>query len=369
MKKKALALIFAATMALSLVACGGSSQSAATTAAAAPAATQAAAAAAPEAAEMEEYHWRMAHEEYDGDMQDVYCKEFIQKLNEKSGGKITVDLYPVGQLGDAIQQCELLQNNALEFAIISPGNTGTIVPENQLFSLHFLFPSDWGKTLEVLKTSKALNEDLNAKYLDKNIQVLQYWTEGAMFWTSNVSLKNADAFKGLKFRTMQSPMIIAAYEAYGSNPTPMSYTEVYSGLQLKMIEGQENPSSAILTSKFYEVQKYLTDAQSNLYMTATCVNPSFFNGLPENVQKIILETIEEMYPRSFEIQDELNSTAVDEMVKANPDLIVEALTDDERAVYKDLAKSAYDVYGNVVGADGQAILAKLLDEIAAIEAK
>ena len=351
--KKGLAITLLVSMVLGLTACGGSSTTSTT--------------AAPAAAEGETYHWRMAHEEYDGDMQDVYCKEFIQKLNEKSGGRITVDLYPVGQLGDAIQQCELLQNNALEFAIISPGNTGTIVPENQLFSLHFLFPTDWNKTLEVLQTSKALNEDLAALYVEKNIKVLQYWTEGAMCWTSNVSLKDPSAFKGLKFRTMQSPMIIAAYEAYGANPTPMSYTEVYSGLQLKMIEGQENPSSAILTSKFYEVQKYLNDAKSNLYMTCTCINPTFYDGLPDDIKAIIDETVKEMYPRSFEIQEELNKDAISKMQEANPDLIVEELTDEEREAYRTLAANAYDVYGKIVGEKGEKILSKLLDEIAAID--
>ena len=351
--KKGLAITLLVSMVLGLTACGGSSTTSTT--------------AAPAATEGENYHWRMAHEEYDGDMQDVYCKEFIQKLNEKSGGRITVDLYPVGQLGDAIQQCELLQNNALEFAIISPGNTGTIVPENQLFSLHFLFPTDWNKTLEVLQTSKALNEDLAALYVEKNIKVLQYWTEGAMCWTSNVSLKDPAAFKGLKFRTMQSPMIIAAYEAYGANPTPMSYTEVYSGLQLKMIEGQENPSSAILTSKFYEVQKYLNDAKSNLYMTCTCINPTFYDGLPDDIKAIIDETVKEMYPRSFEIQEELNKDAISKMQEANPDLIVEELTDEEREAYRTLAANAYDVYGNIVGEKGAKILSKLLDEIAAID--
>ncbi len=360
MKKKVLALVLASlTMVSALSGCGGGGST--------PPANNGGVSGGSSNGGGETYHWRMAHEEYDGDMQDVYCKEFIQKLNEKSNGRITVDLYPVGQLGDAIQQCELLQNNALEFAIISPGNTGTIVPENQLFSLHFLFPSDWDKTLEVLQTSSALNEMLGQKYLDKNIQVLQYWTEGAMFWTSNVSLKNPSAFKGLKFRTMQSPMIIAAYEAYGANPTPMSYAEVYSGLQLNMIEGQENPSSAILTSKFYEVQKYLTDAQSNLYMTCTCVNPTFFAGLPEDIQNIVLEAINEMYPRSFEIPDELNGVAVEKMTAANPDLIVESLTEAEHDAYAELAKKAYDVYGKTVGTDGQAILDKLLEEISAID--
>ncbi len=108
-------------------------------------------------------------------------------------------------------------------------------------------------------------------------------------------------------------MIVAAYEAYGANPTPMSYTEVYSGLQLNMIEGQENPISAIHSSKFYEVQDYLTEANSNVYVTATCVNPTFFNGLPEDIQQIILETVEEMNPRAYEIQDELNGGALDKI--------------------------------------------------------
>lgn len=209
------------------------------------------------------YTWRMAHEEYEGDMQAVYCEEFAELLHEKSDGRINLEIYPVGQIGDALQQCEILQNGGIEFAIISPGNTGTVVPENQLFSLHFLFPEDMDKTQQVLRESEALNTMLAEKYLKKKIQPLSFWTEGAMQWTSNVPLHSPNDFKGLKFRTMQSPMILAAYEAYGANPTPMSYTEVYSGLQLNMIEGQENPISAIHTSKFHEVQDYLTEAMKN----------------------------------------------------------------------------------------------------------
>lgn len=209
------------------------------------------------------YEWRMVHEEYTNDIQDVYCKEFAELLHEKSDGRINLQIYQVGQLGNALQGCEILQNGGVEFAMISPGNTGTVVPENQLFSLHFLFPQDMDKTQKVLKESVALNEMLAEKYLEKNIMPLNFWTEGAMQWTANKPLTSPDDFKGLKFRTMQSPMILAAYEAYGANPSPMSYTEVYSGLQLNMIEGQENPISAIHTSKFHEVQDYLIEANSN----------------------------------------------------------------------------------------------------------
>lgn len=314
------------------------------------------------------YTWRMAHEEYTNDMQDIYCKEFAEKLNENSDGKINLQIYGVGQIGDALQQCELLQNNGLEFAMISPGNTGTIVPENQLFSLHFLFPEDLEDAQKIMDTSEALNTDLAAKYLEKNIQVLSFWTEGAMQWTSNKPLQTPDDFVGLKIRTMQSPMIVAAYEAYGANPTPMSYTEVYSGLQLNMIDAQENPISAIQSSKFYEVQKYLTAANSNIYVTATCVNPTFFNGLPEDIQQIILDTAEEMKPRAYEIQRDKNDEALALIQEANPDIIVEGITDEGRAQFEEKALTAYDKYDELVGADGAAILDKLLAEIEAYEA-
>jgi len=366
MKKKTTALFISALLALgALTGCGGSSTSSAAPAAAKSAASGSAAKAAAGDAK---YVWRMAHEEYDGDMQDVYCKEFAQKLAEKSNGQIDLEIYPVGQIGDALQQCELLQNGGIEFAIISPGNTGTVVPENQLFSLHFLFPEDMQKTQEVLKTSEALNTMLSNKYLEKKIKPLSYWTEGAMEWTSNKPLHSPEDFKGMKFRTMQSPMIIAAYEAYGANPTPMSYTEVYSGLQLNMIEGQENPISAIYTSKFYEVQKYLTEANSNLYVTATCVNPDFYNSLPDDIKKIIDESIQEMIPRSFEIQEKLNGEALDK-IKAASDIKIEQLTEEERAAFKEKAKAAYDRYAKIVGSDGEAILNKLMAEVAEIEKK
>lgn len=314
------------------------------------------------------YEWRLVHEEYTNDMQDVYCKEFAEKLHEKSNGRINMQIYQVGQIGNALQACEILQNGGVEFAIISPGNTGTVVPENQLFSLHFLFPQDMDKTQKVLRESVALNEMLAGEYLKKNIMPLSFWTEGAMQWTANKPLQTPEDFKGLKFRTMQSPMILAAYEAYGANPTPMSYTEVYSGLQLNMIEGQENPISAIYTSKFYEVQKYLVEADSNLFCTATCVNPDFFNSLPEDIQQIILDTAEEMIPRSFEIQEDINGGALDK-IRAESNIEVIKLTDEQREAFREKAVKAYDVYEKIVGEKGEEILDTLRAEIAEIEAE
>ncbi|MEW9667451.1 DctP family TRAP transporter solute-binding subunit [Ammoniphilus sp. 3BR4] len=318
--------------------------------------------------EQQTYNVRLVHEEIPGSVQDQYAQKFKEVLEEKSNGKFKVEVYPVGQLGDATQQAELLQNGGVEFAITSPGTTGTLVPENQLFSLHFLFSEDMELNKKILNESKALNEELNKIYEEKNIKVLSYWTEGFMDWTSSKPLDTPEGFKGFKMRTMASPMIVSAYEAYGASPTPVPYMEVYSGLQLKMIEGQENPMFAIEEMKFYEVQKYLTLSHHCLYVTSTAVNPDFFNSLPAEEQQLVLDTVEELKDYSFEIQDKLNSERL-EKIKAASDIEIVTLTDEQRAAFKEASKSARAKFVELAGERGDTILTQLEEEIAAITKK
>lgn len=320
------------------------------------------------AAQDKTYSVRLVHEEIPGSVQDLYAQKFKEVLENKSNGKFKVEIYPVGQLGDATQQAELLQNGGVEFAITSPGTTGTLVPENQLFSLQFLFSDDMEENKKILNTSKALYESLNEIYLQKNIKVLSYWTEGFMEWTSNKSLQTPADFKGFKMRTMASPMIVASYEAYGASPTPVPYMEVYSGLQLKMIEGQENPIFAIEEMKFYEVQKYLTLSNHSLYVTSTAVNPDFFKSLPEEDQKLVLDTVEELKDYSFEIQDKLNSERLDKIKKAS-DIQFVSLTDEQRDAFREASKTARKKYVELVGAKGEEILKLLEQEIGQIVKK
>lgn len=316
--------------------------------------------------EVGKYIFRFAHEETDNSVQGLYVKKFAQVIDEKSNGKIKVEYYPVGQIGDATQQTELLQNGIIDFAIISPGNTGTIVPENQLFSLHFLFSDDMQKNRELFKKSRALNNLLSDEYLKKDIKVLSYWTEGFMQWTSSDKINTPDKFKGFKMRVMPSPMIIAAYEAYGANPTPMPYMEVYSGLQLKMVEGQENPLFAIDEMKFAEVQDYLTLANSSLYVTTTSVNPKFFESLPNDVKKMIMETVDELQDYSFNLQDRMNSDALVRIESTTAISLVE-LTNEEREKFRTACRSAYDKYIEMVGQKGKEILELLIEEVKVIE--
>lgn len=318
--------------------------------------------------EAEQYNVRFAVEGYPDSVQHLYAQEFKRVIEEKSDGNITVEIYTGGQLGDAEDQTELLQNGGIEFAISSALLTGTIVPENQLFSIHFLLFDDMELNKELFTTSKALNEELSNAYLEKNIKILSYWPEGYSHWTTNKPINRPEDFQGLNMRAYNSPMIISAYENYGANATPLPYAEVYSGLQLGVIDGQENPIAAIDDAKFHEVQDYLTMSYHSIFVCTTAVNPDFFNSLSEEYQQIVLDTVEELVDFSFEIGEQIDQERL-EKIKLESDIQITELTPEERDAFRQASQPSREKYIEMVGERGERILTMFEEEIEAIRAK
>jgi tripartite ATP-independent transporter DctP family solute receptor len=318
---------------------------------------------------MQEYNWRFVTEELDGQLQYEYAEKFAELLNEKSNGKITVQPYEFGGLGSEVDQVEQLQNGAVEFAIVSPGFTGTMVKEGQVFALHFLLPENQDKVREILDSSEALNNTLAGLYEEHRIKVLDYWSEGFMQWTSNdVKLSEPSSFQGFKMRTQSSPLIVKSYEAYGAAPTPMSWGELYTGLDQGTVQGQENPIFFIEDAKFNEVQDYMTLSRHNTYVAMTTVNPDFYNGLPEDVQQLIDDTVEELKPWIFDLQKQMNSDFLTK-IKENeeyPTEIIE-LTEEQRAAFREKALTVREYYINEVSTVDGKVLNKLQEEIKAAE--
>ncbi|UOQ44168.1 DctP family TRAP transporter solute-binding subunit [Halobacillus salinarum] len=308
------------------------------------------------------YVFRFVHEESPSSVQNSYVEEFKKKLEEKSNGEIAVDIYPVGQLGNAVTQFELVQMGAVDFAIVSPGNIGTFVPESQVLLLNFLFSDNMDVNRKVLNESPALYDLLSKKFEEKGVKPMSYWTEGFNDWTSNKQMQQPQDFEGVKFRTMPSPLIVSSYQAYGANPTPVPYEQVYSGLQLGMIDGETNPLFAIEQMKFYEVQSHLTLSRHSLYTTSTVVNKERYERLPSNVQNMIDETIEEMKGESFEIQKDYNQKAL-KAIKKNSSIKINELSERQRKTFKEKAQSVQKEYVERVGKDGKAILEQLKKDI------
>lgn len=314
------------------------------------------------------HEWRFVTEETEGQVQYVYAEEFADLIHEKSGGQITIDVYGFGELGSEVDQVEQLQTQIVEFAIISPGFTGTLVPEGNLFALQFLFPDDNEVTQQILDESEAINVHLREQYEQHSITPLAFWTEGAMAWTGSSPLQNPDDFSGFQMRTQESPLILRSYEAYGANPTAMSWGELYTGLQQGAVDGQENPLFFIEDANFNEVQDHLTVSRHNHYVTMTTVNTEFYEGLDEETRALIDETTEEMRERAFEIQEEQNGVALDliEEDTDNPTEVYE-LSEEERDQFRELAIPVRDYFRENGGDNAEMILDMLEEEIAEIE--
>ncbi|MEB1809137.1 MAG: DctP family TRAP transporter solute-binding subunit [Bacillaceae bacterium] len=315
------------------------------------------------------YNWTFVTEEMEGQVQYEYAREFAERLHEKSDGDINIEVFEFGGLGDEVNQVEQLQSGIVEFAIVSPGFTGTMVDEGQLFALQFLFTDDMELNQHILDTSEALNVHLANKYEEHNIKPLAFWTEGAMQWTGNRELRTPEDFNGFKMRTQESPLIVRSYQAYGADPTPMSWGELYTSLDRGVVDGQENPIFFIEDASFHEVQSHMTISRHNIYVAMTTVNPDFYNGLPEDIRNMIDETVEEMRPVGFELQAQLNEDLLDSIVdnETHPTEVIE-LTEAERDAFRALAEPVREYFVNeVVDEDGKMILEMLQAEIEAAQ--
>lgn len=316
----------------------------------------------------ETFHWRFVTEEFQGQVQYEYAAEFAKRLEEKSDGRITMDVYEFGGLGSEVNQVELLQSGGVEFAIVSPGFTGTMVSEGQLFALHFLFTDDMELNQQILDTSEALNVHLTEKYEEFNITPLAYWTEGAMQWTGDRPLRTPADFDGFLMRTQTSPLILESYRAYGANPQELSWGELYTSLQQGVVQGQENPIFFIEDAKFHEVQDHMTISEHNIYVAMTTVNTNFFNGLPSDIQNMILETVEEMRQVAYEMQERMNDELLDSIIENEQyPTEVYVLTAEEREAFRQLAIPVRDFFIDENGADAEFILNMLIEEIEAAQ--
>ncbi|BES70528.1 hypothetical protein RE428_15460 [Marinobacter nanhaiticus D15-8W] len=301
--------------------------------------------------------WRFALEEIEGSVQDAYAQEFKKRIEEKSNGQIKIEVYPYGSLGTSSQLTELVQQKAVELAFASPGHLASVIPEVGIFTLHFVLSDDNDVNKEVLSSSEV-HDILAPRYAEQNLQLLSIVPEGWMVWTANKPLRTPADFNDFKIRTMTSPILTQSYEAYGANPTPMPYSEVYSGLQLKQIEGQVNPIFAIEEMSFYEVQDYMIIAKHAQFIATVIANDEWYANLPDDQRQWVDETRDEMVDFIYEKQAQFNQERL-EKIKNNSDTEVITLSDEERQAFREASMGVRDTYVEQAGENGQ----KLLDTV------
>jgi tripartite ATP-independent transporter DctP family solute receptor len=225
------------------------------------------------------------------DPQNIACYHFQKILQEKSNGYYKVEIYPAKQLGDTRTILEGIQMGTIEMGDIESGPTSSFVQEEMLWDLPYLF-RDLDHAHAVLQGE--VGEEMKKKWQEIGVNCLDYNDGGFRYFTNSLRpIVNPKDMNGMKIRVMESPTMIASINGFGASAVPMAFAEVYSALQQKAIDGQENPLNVIYTQSYYEVQKYLSFSEHFYYLRHYLINDDFYRAQPAEMQKIILECAKE----------------------------------------------------------------------------
>ncbi len=272
---------------------------------------------------------------------------FADKVKEKTNGRVEVQIFPGGQLGGEKAQLEGLMAGTHDFHLGTQAPLSNWLPQFMALDLPYLISSEQ-------QADKILNGEVG-KYLlnllpSKGLYGLGWGENGFRdFTNSKRPLFTPDDLKGLKIRVMENKLMIDTFKLWGCDPTPIPFPEVYTALQQKTVDGQENPAILIEKSRFYEVQKYLSITHhfySPLILYASKVT---MDKLPEDIKKAIFEAGAEACEYQKKVLREDNAKAVAVMEKAG--IQVNRLTPEQMKVWADTSRPIYEMYKDKMGAD------------------
>ena len=267
----------------------------------------------------------------------VHMKE---KLEEQTEGRISVEIYPNAELGGDEELCESVAMGMIQMALPS---TSVITAYNEqigILDMPYLF-NDAQAAFDAL--DGALGEKIDEWIQDSGFVSLGYIYNGPRSTTNNVRpIYTPDDLAGLKMRVMNSPVFITMYKTLGANATPMSFSELYTGLQQNVVDGQENPPTLIYASGFQQVQKYLTmDAHVHNFLPIL-TNKEWLESLSEEDQAILKQCCAEFVAEQRETELKDNEDIVSKLEAEGME--VNYLTDEQYQAFVDKVQPMYDQY-------------------------
>ena len=213
-------------------------------------------------------------------------------LEKKSGGKITVDVFPNGQLGS---DKDMLASNKAGDITLHMASTGVLVndiPATNIIDIPFMF-DNFASACATIE-DKNFNSLFCKEFEKAGYKLVMTAPQSFRCLTSNKKIAGINDLKGMTLRTMDNANHIAFWKELGVNATPLAFSEVYMSLQQGLLDAQENPYQTIYASKFYEVQKYITNSNHILQLNTVTMGLKKYNSLDPAYQKLINEVMTEV---------------------------------------------------------------------------
>ena len=275
------------------------------------------------------------------------AKVFAEQVERASGGKMKVRAIGAAALGPDVQMQQALVGGAQEMMVGSTATLVGITKEMSLWDTPFLF----NNTREAdMLLDGPVGEKVKARLQDKGLVGLVYWENGFRNLTnSKRPVVRVEDLEGIKLRVMQNNVFLTTFKTLGANAVPMPFSELFSALETNTVDGQENPYNTILSSKFYEVQKYLTVTNHVYSPWIVLVSKKWWDQLSKDEQKVLMDAARAS--REFERTDTRNeaSKAVAELQAKG--MKVNALPASEAARMRNKLTRVYASIGAEVGMD------------------
>ena len=213
------------------------------------------------------------------------AKKFADIVEQKSGGKIKVRLFPSGQLGGDLPTVSALQGGTIDLTVLNAGLLVGQVKEFGLFDLPFLFSN--AKQADAM-VDGPMGKMLSGKLAEKGVIVLGFFDLGFRNVTnSKRPITKAEDLDGLKLRVIPNPVFLETFKTFKANPLPLPFAELYPALENKTVDGQENPYAVILSSKFYEVNKFVSGTNHVYATNPIQISKRFWDKLSPPEQKLL----------------------------------------------------------------------------------
>ncbi len=260
-----------------------------------------------------------------------------ERLSEKSGGQMQMDIYPSGQLGAERELIELLQIGSLAMTKVSASPMESFVPEMKLFSIPYVFRSE-DHLWQILEGK--IGRDILLAGQDFRLRGLGYYDAGSRsFHTKENPVKSPEDLKGLKIRVMKSQTAVQMVQALGGSATPISWGELYTALQQGVVDGAENNPPSFYLSKHYEVCKYYALDEHTSVPDILLMSTVVWNSLTEQQQTWLQEAVDESVTYQRKVWKESSDRALAEVQKAGVEVIYP-----EKAPFQESVKEMHESY-------------------------
>ncbi|MDQ2103220.1 TRAP transporter substrate-binding protein [Azospirillum isscasi] len=274
-------------------------------------------------------------------------KFFVEEMAKRSGGKLKVKGFADASLGSDIQMQNALIGGAQEMMVGSTATLVGIVKDFAVFDLPFLFNNEQEADAVF---DGPFGQKLAAKLNEKGLVGLVYWENGFRNLTnSKRPVTKVEDLKGIKLRVMQNPVYIDMFNGFGANAVPLSFSELFTAMETGTVDGQENPVTTIQSSKFYEVQKYLTISKHVYSPWIVLASKRWYDGLSADERKIIAEAA--AASRDFERKDSREASKQSIAYLKDKGMQINELSDAELGRMREMVKPAMDKFAAEGGAD------------------